>query len=353
VRPQRAIETVNQGLARGLLTEGSMSTTPATEPKRCACAACHQVWPETMMVRVDDHLLCHLCKERALGSTTRYRMQSSFDIERLRFWGIVMTVVAVLGFTSFRIWIRSAGRDLAGGLPTAEAWVEKEPWPAFHLASAIKFGPARPSCATHAFLIDTPKHGIVAATVAIPEPGAKGQMLAAPAEWQLTAPNGSAIPVGAILPAATDAPVHGVFLASSRMPANLPITPLKLRGEGYIANHRMKLVTPPRNGQPARVYPVIVRSTASSGDSQFLLREKNHVNGRARVLLMTGDGSASIFELLETTAPMDELLGAPIIDAFGHLAAIVTGPDRDDTAPPAKIRRVTAFGMAALEDALE
>jgi hypothetical protein len=306
-----------------------------------------------MMVRVDNHLLCHLCKERALGSTTRFRMQSSFDVERIRFWSIVLTVVAVVGATAFRMWIRSAGRDTTAGLPAAEAWVAKEPWPAFHLASAIKFGPAHPRAASHSFLIDTAKHGIVAATVALPEEGSKGQMLGAPTEWQLTAPNGSAIAVGEVLPAATDAAMQGVFLAPSRMPANLPITPLKLRGEGYTANHRMKIVTPGRNGQPARVYPVVVRSTASSGDSQVMLLEKNLVNGRARVLRMTGDGSASIFELLDGTAPMEELLGAPVVDAFGHLAAIVTGPDRDDNAPATQTRRITAFGMAALDAAVD
>jgi hypothetical protein len=280
-------------------------------------------------------------------------MQTSFDLERIRFWGIVLTVLAVVGLGAFRMWIRSGGRDFTDGLPTAEAWVEKEPWPAFQLASAIKFGPARTRSATHAFLIDTPKHGMVAATVAIPEEGAANQMLAAPSEWQLTHPNGAPIAVGALLPAATDAAMHRVFLAPSRMPANLAITPLKLRGDGYGANNRMKIVTPARNGQPARVYPVIVRSTASSGDSQMLLLEKTLADGRARVLRMTGDGSASIFELLDATAPMEELLGAPVIDAFGHLAAIVTGPDRDDTAPPAQTRRITAFGMAALNEALE
>src|SRR5688572_21531674 len=196
-----------------------MSATPTIEPKRCACAACHQVWPETMMVRIDENLLCHLCKERALGSTTRFQMQSSFDIERLRFWGIVVTVVALLGVTAFRAWIRTAGRDPVAALPTAEAWVEKETWPAFHLASAIKFDQARTRSATHAFLIETPKHGIVAATVAIPEEVAEDQTPAAPTDWQLAHPNGSAIPVETLLPAAAAAAVRGVMLAPSRMPA--------------------------------------------------------------------------------------------------------------------------------------
>ena len=47
---------------------------------------------------------------------------------------------------------------------------------------------------------------------------------------------------------------------------------------------------------------------------------------------------------------VEDLIGAPVIDAFGHVAAIVTGPDAGG-AREGMARRVRAFGMDALQTA--
>src|SRR5687768_18545494 len=106
------------------------TTEPTGHPKMAACAACHQVWSESMMVRVDNHLVCQLCKERALESKERFQMNSSLDLERLRNWGIVLTIVAVLGFLGFRMFIRSGGKagiTSSSGIEEAEPWARQDP----------------------------------------------------------------------------------------------------------------------------------------------------------------------------------------------------------------------------------
>src|ERR671912_506042 len=96
-----------------------MSVIPPVENQMSACASCHQVWAQSMMVRVDDRFVCQLCKERALGTTERYQFKPGMDLEKLRVWGIVLTVLAVVVVVGMRMFIRTAGRTQSAGITTS------------------------------------------------------------------------------------------------------------------------------------------------------------------------------------------------------------------------------------------
>src|SRR5688572_16187000 len=158
-----------------------MSAVPPVEDKRSACVACHQVWAESMMVRIDNRFVCHLCKERALDSTERYQLQQGPDLDRLRFWGIVLTVVAVLGFLGLRMFTRSAAKvNLTPAAATEqaeqEAWVDQDPasWPAMLLSNQIETSTPQWRVAPNAFLIQRPDGVILGATAMIGERSAGG-----------------------------------------------------------------------------------------------------------------------------------------------------------------------------------
>jgi hypothetical protein len=169
-------------------------------------------------------------------------------------------------------------------------------------------------------------------------------------EWKLTHGHLPPLTLGKILPSAQPALERGVLLAPLAAPGELPVTPLKLRPGGYAQNMRMKIVAATGGAGPIRVYPVSVRNNASSDETRIVTLEKNLVSGRERVVGITGDGSGTLLEL-DAPASIEELVGAPVIDAFGHVAAIVTGPEHG-VARNGVSRRVKAFGMDALTRAV-
>jgi hypothetical protein len=314
-----------------------------------------------MMVCVDSRFVCHLCKERALGSTERYQLRQGIDPERLRFWGIVLTVVAVVGVVGFRMFVRDAVRSqgpaaAASAVTEAESWADKDPagWPAFLLANQIEASAPQWRVAPNAFLIQRPDGVILGATAMIGENSTTEAPPAKPfafTSWKLTGTGGQSTPAGKIVSSAEPLLERGILLATIEKSGDLPVTPLKLRTSGYSANVRMKIVVANGAGGAPKVYPVSVRNNESSDDTQILTVEKNLLSGRQRVLGMSGDGSNSLFEL-EEKVRVEDLVGAPVIDAFGHVAAIVTGPD-NGVAREGMARRVRGFGMDALQRAVE
>jgi hypothetical protein len=342
--------------SEGAFAESMSTTEPTTQPKMAACAACHQVWSESMMIRVDNHLVCQLCKERALESKERYQMHSSFDLERLRNWGIVLTIVVVVGLLGFRMFIRSGGRmAVAGGSASSEAepWAEKEPaqWPAMLLSNDLKVDAPQWTAARQAFLLQRKDLSVVGATVVTRAPSESTD--AQPfsfSQWKLTHGNLPLLAMNKILPSAQPAMERGVLLAPVTVPAEFPVTALKLRPIGYGENMRMKILAAASPGGPVRVHSVSVRGNASSDETRIVTLEKNLLSGHERVVGITGDGSGTLLEL-DAPAPIEELVGAPVIDAFGHVAAIVTGPEHG-VARNGVARRVKAFGMDALIQAV-
>ena len=125
---------------------------------------------------------------------------------------------------------------------------------------------------------------------------------------------------------------------------------MKLRTSGYSANMRMKIVAASRDGGVPKVFRVSVRNNDSSDETRILTVEKNLISGRQRVVGVSGDGSDTLFEL-EEKVRVEDLVGAPVIDAFGHVAAIVTGPDHGG-AREGMARRVRGFGMDAFRAAI-
>lgn len=311
-----------------------------------------------MMVRVDNRFLCQLCKERALDSTERYQMRSGMDLERLRFWGIVLSVVAVTGLVGFRMFVRTAVKSPASGLtselPEKEAWVEKDPadWPKFLLSNQVETGAQQWRVGPNAFLIQRPDGVTLGATAMIGGQPSEGEQPAQPfsfRSWKLTGAGALPIATGGIVPSAEPLLERGILLAPIEGSRDLPVTPLKLRKSGYGANMRMKIVVANSGGGVPKVYPVSVRNNESHDDTRVLTVERNLISGRERVISVSGDGSDSLFEL-EEKVRVDDLIGAPVIDAFGHVAAIVTGPDHGG-AREGMARRVRAFGMDALNKA--
>ena len=313
-----------------------------------------------MMVRVDNRFLCHLCKERALDSTERYQMRSGVDVERLRFWGMVLTVVAVVGVVGFRMFTRSAVRSALGPTPAVavvakEDWAEKDPasWPAFLLSNQVESTAKDWRVAPNAFLIQRPDGVTLGATVMIGDRSPEGKLPEEPfafTSWRLEGPHGFLIATGKVEAKAEPVLKRGIMLAPIEKPKDLPVTPLKLRISGYSANVRMKIVVANPAGEPAKVYPVSVRNNESSDDTEIYTVQTNLLSGRGRVSGVSGDGSDSLFELDEKVR-VEDLVGAPVIDAFGHVAAIVTGPDRGG-AREGVARRVRGFGMDAFRDAV-
>ena len=311
------------------------------------------------MLRIDNRFVCHLCKERALGSTERYQLRQGPDLDRLRFWGTVLTVVAVLGFLGLRMFMRSAAKTPIAGsasseLEGQETWVDKNPasWPAFLLSNQIETSAPQWRVAPNAFLIQRPDGVILGATAMIGERSAEGALPDKPVaitNWKLTGAATQSIAAGKIVPSAEPLLERGILLANIEQSGDLPVTPLKLRMSGYSANMRMKIVVANSAGGPPKVYPVSVRNNDSSDDSRVLTVERNLLSGRERVVSMSGDGSGSLFELDEKVR-VEDLIGAPVIDAFGHVAAIVTGSE-NGVAREGMARRVRGFGMDSLRKA--
>jgi hypothetical protein len=72
-----------------------------------ACAACHQVWATSLLVRVGSRWLCQLCKARALDDGTmereRARYRSSLTAADIKRWGFIFTLVAILEWFGVRL----------------------------------------------------------------------------------------------------------------------------------------------------------------------------------------------------------------------------------------------------------
>jgi hypothetical protein len=169
-------------------------------------------------------------------------------------------------------------------------------------------------------------------------------------DWNLVGKDGAVFKMGEIGPSALPALEQGILLATVDRSKELPVTPLNLRTDGFSAGMRMKIVVSNSSGGTPKVYPVSVRNNDSGDDSRIVTVEKNLISGRKRVVSVSGDGSSSLFEL-EEKVRVDDLVGAPVIDAFGHVAAIVTGPDHGG-AREGMARRVRGFGMDALRMAV-
>lgn len=332
-----------------------MSELPTQEQKFAGCSACHQVWPEAMMIRIDNRMLCQLCKERALDSKKRYVGTSAFDIERLRNWGIVVTILAVVGTVAFRLWLRSSAQGGNDYVANEEEWHREAPaqWPVIVGANDIQLDAPEWRAAPNAFLIERPDQSLVGATVLLgkterSEPSMKPEVNFT--HWKLNYGQHPPAVMGGLVPLGMSALDRGVLLADATVPANAPITSLKLRAFPYAKNVQMTIIVAGSAGSPAKTYPVTVNSNESSDDTHLVRMERNLMSGRERVISVSGDGSNSLFELSELVQ-VETLHGAPIVDAFGHVAAIVTGPTRAETGD-GMVRRVRAFGVPALKDAL-
>ena len=313
------------------------------------------------MIQIEEQKLCQLCKERALGSKERFT-DGVFEFERIRRWAFTVAVIGIACAVAFRIYLRySITKGLRDDVPVAEMaaaepWAAKEPsdWPTILLEPTVESESAEWRASGNAFLIQKPDGAVIAATALIhvptTEPNPSPQR-AGFKKWHLTGADKSPIELTETLPTADAACEMGVLLAHSKLTeSTAPANPLRLRSIGYGKNMKMKVLVRASSGNAPTALSVSVRDTESAGGDRIYTIEKNLISGRERVVSVSGDGGASLFEF-DHPVKVDDVVGAPVIDAFGHLAAIVTGPEhgktRDGTA-----RRVRGFGMTALDEAL-
>ena len=155
--------STSTGIAAPQITAGS--TIP-----RHACAACHQVFPETMAVCVGQRWLCMLCKERALEDETRPKRRYSMstwapDVEK---WKLILTLIAVFGGLGVRMFLWNRVNPGIRDDERPEPWVTKgsEDWPQLVAGAKAEFKDEALAAAGNIFFVQKNDAEIVSVTVA-------------------------------------------------------------------------------------------------------------------------------------------------------------------------------------------
>src|SRR5262245_34877453 len=100
-----------------------------------ACAACHQVVPETMMTQLNVPWVCLLCTEEAIsemdGKASPGYQMSSYVPDYAK-WTVIVGIVGFVGYMGFRFWLIDGAADLRQRLNVTPAVVAqgKAPWAA-------------------------------------------------------------------------------------------------------------------------------------------------------------------------------------------------------------------------------
>jgi len=96
--------------------QNNLTTDDAPDPQiatnsnvpRHSCAACHQDWPENVMVAVTGRWMCPLCKERALddqipADKKRFRMTSY--VPNYRKWIVALVILGIALRIGVSVWL--------------------------------------------------------------------------------------------------------------------------------------------------------------------------------------------------------------------------------------------------------
>ena len=327
-----------------------------------ACAACHQVFPETMAVRVGQRWLCMLCKERALEDEKNPRREYSMrtwapDVEK---WHIVLAVIAVLGFI-LRLYLVGRMDGTLSDEDKPEPWVTKasEDWPQLVAGASADFRDNEDKALVaggNVFFVQKSDAEIVSVTVAAnaqsdgddasARDAGASKFASRVSQWTALGAKGAAFPLGKILPTTNKAFLQGVVIAGVSNGGQAPSRPLHLRSAPYASGMKLYVVTV-RKGGGQSVHRGTVMSAASSDGLEIVTTYRSRYSQRE---FSRGDGSATILKM-EAPVPATDLAGALVMDMRGYAAGVVTAAEpateKGDT-----ITEVEIFGGDAFRDAL-
>lgn len=332
---------------------------------RHPCHACHQVWPETMMSKTNDRWLCKLCEgNQSSGNENVERYRMGMGIPDYTKWGAILTVVGVAFYVGFRMWM-SNELSKGDGNPdvtqpysdkeiVAEAWATEAPekWPVLVAKSETVFDNPYLLAGKNLFVMEDSAGFPMAVSVCrdtrkdvaefIPQENAVNEVAAGFKEWK--ALSGETPAVFTRMYRMTPKAMHaGVTFLVMEKSMKLPNQILKRRVKIYDPQMKFTAVAfDPESGQQ-KTHPLHVSHTESSDDYEV-------VENAGGIKLYSGDGSASVM-MFNAPADIDTLIGAPVIDPKGHVAAVITSPV-PEFIDGKTCKAFYAFGMRALEDAI-
>jgi hypothetical protein len=338
-----------------------------------ACPVCHEVFPEHMMSFYGERLLCKPCchqaeVDAAMPKRQSYRHVSSESIRNL---GIALTIVGVLIFLGVRwvpffILMKKGPKDV---VEASRKWAKDpaEKWPTLSMQISPSEGSSIPAgwqLGPNACLVERNDGSIVCVTCVLDRPTLGDALLSPAGKGAKSAANlavasydefartlsachltsaGSNATFTKLLPDARGAFEHGVVVfgePSGVLPSNW--NTFRMRESEYSIGMKMTVLTrDPKTGAPVPL-EAMVSSNNLTHDLAALTADQIHRIGRR-----TGDGSESLFTL-SNPYPAEQLIGAPVVDVRGNLAAVITLA----FAPTDLDGRTTdfvAFGMHALK----
>jgi len=327
---------------------------------RHVCPACHQDFPETMMVCISGRWLCKLCKERALDDGKPARREYSMrtwmpDVEK---WQVILTVAVVFGGLGLRmfLWDRTNGKIADDDKP--EPWVTKDQadWPLLVSGAKAEFKDKALVASRNAFFVQKPNGEVVSVTVAanawangddaMEKDAGAAKFAAQVSQWTATGAKGEPFALGRILPTTNKAFLEGVVIGQVPESGKTPSRPVRLRSATYSPGMKLYVVVPRAGGQS--VHRGTVATDASVDGTAIVTTYRSRYSGYHEVV--RGDGSATLLRM-DKPIPAAELGGALVMDMRGYAAGVVTAAEpaneKDGTTT-----EIGIFGGEAFKEAL-
>jgi hypothetical protein len=313
-----------------------------------ACPSCHEVFPEHMMDRHGELLLCKPCRHQAEVDAAKPKRPSyiaHLSSESIVNWGIGIAIVTAILFVGVRI-VPSMMLQKATGdkIEAARKWAREaaSKWPTLSMQIAPSEGNAMPSgwqLGPNACLVERDDGTVLCVTGVIERSTPEDALRRAAGDRQVTPPT----PIASFdefsrgLSAAALTAANGRATFTKLLPDNrgafergvlffgqpsglLPKgwNTLRMRETEYFPGMKMTvLARDPKSGAQVPLEAMVASSNLSQ-DLAALSADQIHKIGRK-----PGDGSESLFTLTHPY-PADQLIGAPVVDVRGNLAAVIT-----------------------------
>lgn len=323
-----------------------------------------------MMEQFGERLLCKPCHHNAqmeAKAPKRPSYVAHISSETIRNWGIALAVIAILGYLGVRmtVWtmVRKATRDV-DVVEETQSWAKKPPgqWPPLVTSVVPGNGAKTPDnwqLGPNACLIKRKDGSIVCASAVaeratlsfysapagsqqVPKPPTFQQFSAIVQNCEVTVGK-ERVAFGSLLPDARGAFDKGLVFFSQpagNVPKGWEL--FHVRENIYAAGMKMTvLARDPKTGAQVPLEAEVVSNNISN-DLSALVTDQLHDIGRK-----VGDGSDSLISL-KNPYNAEALMGAPVVDVRGNLAAIITMAYSPTNAEGVTTDFV-AFGMHALK----
>lgn len=326
--------------------EPNVSTAAPTAVTHRACPACHDVWPAHMMEQFEERLLCKPCLHNAqTEAKAKAKKRPSYgghlSAESIRNWGIVVTLLAVAAYLGLRMTAWNMVNKATGDVvEQTQSWAKKPAaqWPPLVTSVSPGNGAKTPDnwqLGPNACLIKRKDGSIVcASSVAeraslsfysaqagskqFPKPPTFQQFSAIVQNCEVSVGKEHAA-FGALLPDARGAFEKGlVFFSQPGVKVPKGWEPFHVRESIYAPGMKMTVLA--RNSKSGAQVPleaVVVSNNISSDLSALVTDQLYKIGGEI------GDGSDSLITLKDPYNA-EALIGAPVVDVRGNLAAIIT-----------------------------